>query len=308
MVVVSISKVCLKMIKVLKMIISLCIDDNYFEQACAVIRSIEHHNKNIWLKVYVIGLNLSHENIAKLVTINTEFLEIKHVSADINAFQSFAVDGHLSHATYIKLAIPALLESESKVLYLDADLIVTGSLQNIWLTDLTDQPLAGVINPFFERNAAIFMKAESNYFNAGVMLLNLDYFRQYKIAEKAYDFMLNHKERAVFHDQDALNHAIDGNWFELGLECNFQTFFLRKFHRFSADMKNKILKAAKSPTIIHFSSGMKPWEQFDPHPLKSRFLQFYNAKKKTPQSTKEYLHNLLRFLYVKSYYFWHVKL
>jgi lipopolysaccharide biosynthesis glycosyltransferase len=296
------------MIKVEKMIISLCIDDNYFEQACAVIRSIEHHNKNIGVKVYVIGLNLNNENIAKLASMNTEYLKVEHVASDISIFQNFAIDGHLSHATYVKLAIPSLLASESKVLYLDADLIVTAPLQNIWNTDITNKPLAGVVNPLCDRNAAIFMDAESQYFNAGVMLLNLDYFREFNLAEKAYDFMVNHKKRAVFHDQDALNHAVNGNWVELGFEFNFQTFFLRMFHRFSTQMKTKILTSAKYPVIIHFSSGMKPWEQFDPHPLKKEFLKFYQGEISTAPTKIESIRNLVRYQYVKLYYFWQLKI
>jgi lipopolysaccharide biosynthesis glycosyltransferase len=280
------------------MIIALCVDDNYFEQACAVIRSLEYHHKNEKIKVYLVGFGLGDKSIAKLNKMETGYLSVQHVASDVMEFEEFAISGHISRASYVKLALSRLLVNESKVLYLDADLIVTSTLHKVWNTNLVGKALAGVVNPFFNRNDDIFMDKDSKYFNAGVMLFNFEYFRKFEIAEKAYSFMKNHKERAIFH----------GNWVELHIVCNFQTFFLRKFHCFSKEMKTEILTAVKSPVIVHFSSGMKPWEQFDPHPFRKKFLKYYRGEILKTNSSKEFCRNFLRFLYVKLYYFWHLKI
>lgn len=289
------------------MIIVLCIDDNYLEQACAVIRSIKEHHKNDIVKIFIIGLSLSDQCIEKVFELSTDKLSINHVNANAVEFDKFTVSGHISHASYAKIAIPRLLKSESKVLYLDSDLIVTRSLINLWDTDLNGVALAAVTNPFSNRNDAIFMNKNSGYFNAGVMLLNLDYIRKYELDFKAYSFLNDYMDRAIFHDQDALNHAVDGNWLELNIEFNFQTFFLRKFNRLTKSEKSNVLKVFQQPVIIHYSSGMKPWEKFDPHPLRKEFLKYYEGVIHRPNDFYELCRNFVRSLFVKNYYFWFLK-
>ncbi|MDS9311353.1 glycosyltransferase [Streptococcus pseudopneumoniae] len=51
--------------------------------------------------------------------------------------------------------------SESRVLYLDLDIVVRKSIDELWDLDLTDIPLAAVRDDFYTHN-----------FNSGVLLIN----------------------------------------------------------------------------------------------------------------------------------------
>ena len=58
---------------------------------------------------------------------------------------------------------------------------------------------------------------------------------------------------------------------------------------------------------MHYSSGIKPWDKFDPHPLVGLFRQCYQGKLKQAKDDS-YLLQLLRYLYVKAYYFYFLNL
>jgi len=287
------------------MIFALCVDDNYFDQACAVVDSIREHHSTTAVKVYLIGMKLSDVNIDKIAELQSKLLEVIYIAFTDSKFSAFGIRSHVSLAAYVRLELPEMLKNENRVIYLDADLIVTGPLDTIWDADVEDKPAAAVENPFFNRHKPLLMDEKSKYFNSGVMLINLSFFREFNIAEKAFDFVKQHEENMVFHDQDALNHAINGNWVELPINCNFQTFFIRKFNRFSKAKQKEIREALKTPLIIHYSSGVKPWEAFDPHPLRNNFLAHYKGIVKKPNGTMIMLRELIRLVYVKCYYFWH---
>ena len=86
---------------------------------------------------------------------------------------------------FYRLFIPKLLPDEKKAIYLDADIIVNLDITELWQTDLENHPLAVVLE---SEDGAIparysklviegFVKGE-NYFNSGVLLMNLEVLRE----------------------------------------------------------------------------------------------------------------------------------
>ena len=71
-------------------------------------------------------------------------------------------------ATYYRLFIPEKLNLE-KALYLDADIVVNGSIEDLYNTDVSESYLAGVVCPGFDRHEQLEMAKDAQYFNAGVM-------------------------------------------------------------------------------------------------------------------------------------------
>lgn len=86
----------------------------------------------------------------------------------------------------------SILPQEDKVIYLDTDLVIYNSLQELWDLDLTNYALAAVedtnaINKFQRP----FMNSLSNYFNSGVLVMNLKYFREHHFEEKLDELLNN---------------------------------------------------------------------------------------------------------------------
>ena len=89
-----------------------------------------------------------------------------------------------------------------------------------------------------------------DYFNAGVLLIDLDRWRKERISEKALEYLAQHLQ-SPYADQDALNFACDGLWKRLDPRWNFQPFYEK---RKIADMDSK-----ERPGIVHFVTQAKPW-------------------------------------------------
>jgi lipopolysaccharide biosynthesis glycosyltransferase len=93
------------------------------------------------------------------------------------------------------------------------------------------------------------MQPSDKYFCAGVMIINLQYWREHKVAEQAIDFLLKYSPYAA--DQDSLNYVIRGNYIELHPRWNVMR------QEIFSNYNTEILEEAyKNPAIIH----IKTWK------------------------------------------------
>ena len=129
-----------------------------------------------------------------------------------------------------------------RLLLIDSDMIVNGSLRPLFERDMDGHPLAAVHDP----------GKSSDYFNAGLMLIDVDAFNARDLGRAAMRRLAAYPERPTFLDQDALNNVIAGDWLRLDRSWNF--FYAAdpvKFEREDYDQAR----------IAHFA-GPKPWEDF----------------------------------------------
>jgi lipopolysaccharide biosynthesis glycosyltransferase len=105
----------------------------------------------------------------------------------------------------------------------------------------------------------------NRYFNAGVLLIDLDKWRSLRIMEKSMTY-LQLRPDTPYADQDALNVACDGQWKELREQWNYQTLY---HHPPSGPA---MLPA--NAQVIHFITGDKPWKASIPNPYASLYDEF----------------------------------
>jgi lipopolysaccharide biosynthesis glycosyltransferase len=177
-------------------------------------------------------------------------------------FHDLRVDKWASIANYYRLLAPQLLPDDvDKVLYLDSDIIVRSSLNELWRNDLTNYALAAVAN-LDEPAGTLGLPRGAKYFNSGVLLINLTFWRQHSVSETALAFIRNHPEKVEYWDQDALNAILVGRWIELPRYWNMQDD-----------------RWEKNPAIVHFCSVKKPWHWSSDHLFKSDYHEY---RVKTP--------------------------
>jgi lipopolysaccharide biosynthesis glycosyltransferase len=153
--------------------------------------------------------------------------------------------------TYARLMIPQVLGEEvGRCLYIDADTNITGSLEDLFCSDMGDCPVAATKDiansDLMTKESALHgVELGRDYFNAGMMLIDLRRWRAENIADKAIDYANRHPERMVFWDQSTLNKVlylrnrpIDPMW-------NF-------FHWSDAR------KLSEPPRIVHYTTLPKP--------------------------------------------------
>jgi lipopolysaccharide biosynthesis glycosyltransferase len=157
-----------------------------------------------------------------------------------------------------------LLPDVERILYLDADTIVLDSLQALWETDLDGCHVGAVTNVFQEDHIPLPARLglePRDYFNSGVLLMNLDLMRRDGSAAALFEYARANAERLVWPDQDVLNAVLGPTRRRLAPRWNCMTSVLRfpwAAYVFSAE---ELEEARRRPAIRHFEgpSVNKPW-------------------------------------------------
>jgi lipopolysaccharide biosynthesis glycosyltransferase len=184
-------------------------------------------------------------------------LMIHWVPVELKRFEACATASHISRMTYARLLIPDLLPKRvSRILYLDADILVFDDLSALQDIDLNGFAIGAVLDrldSLLKAGKTLWTKElprVRNYFNAGVILVDLERWRNERISEKAIDYLSRHP-RSPLSDQDALNVVCDDGWQQLEPRWNFLNDHETAISR---------IAARKRPGILHFAGRLKPWQ------------------------------------------------
>lgn len=170
-------------------------------------------------------------------------------------------------ATYYRLFIADILPQDiHKIIYLDGDMIVRKSLSDLWNVNL-DGFAIGAVHDMHEGYHSTsgrlpYKSAEYGYLNAGMLLINLDYWRENDCSRQFMNCVLRYSEALQYHDQDVLNITLHDKVKWLPVTFNFQSAFLEKFSkpgRFGF-WENEIEQFKRDPVIVHFTAEDKPWK------------------------------------------------
>ena len=222
--------------------------------------------------IYVVANSLSDESIAVFREMETENNRILIIqTAEPDKYDGFVMK-HFPVTTtdLFKFELPDLLPADlEKVLYLDGDIIVQKDLASIFNENI-ETVYAGVVKDYYAVfDPDSFQKRlnvkHKDYFNAGVLLLNLKKMREDHVPELLLQYRNSHKDK--FMDQDTFNAVLKENVKYLSFFYNFM------YHCWIYDTKNLAdyygIQMGKSryewireALIIHFT-WRKPWQYFD---------------------------------------------
>lgn len=271
-------------------------DDNYAQHMGVSIYSLLENNSDFEkINVFVIDNGIKQENHDKLAQIISQFsnASIEYIKFDkyknklkLNMVWS------ISLSSYARLFVSDMLPSSiNRVLYLDCDTIIDSSLYELWNIEMNGMIMGAVQDSVgLETKRAIGIVENEIYFNAGVLLIDLEMWRKNKISEKCLRFIDSHNGAVVHHDQGVLNGVLHNKILKLPLKYNLMTlhyFFSKKqiLQYFNEKCKfytiDEIDKSKESPAIIHFTPSFtsRPWVNDCKHPLKRKY---WDILKKTP--------------------------
>ncbi len=93
-----------------------------------------------------------------------------------------------------------------------------------------------------------------DYFNSGVLLMNITEWKKQQITKKAIQFLQDFPKNILIADQDALNAVLKNNWLKISNRFNLTYFDV------PADLPERQLKAyLKDKVIIHFTPKFRPF-------------------------------------------------
>lgn len=253
-------------------------DDNYVVPTCVTIQSLIH-SKNVseHYYIHIVASALADTTIQQFRALESSDVTINIIKEDApQRFQALHIfeEGSIcaaSIAALLKFILPELLPELDRVLYLDGDIIVRKNLGELYNYNIKDYYAAAVID-----SGSIYYKHEyvekvANYFNSGVMLLNLKRLRDEKLAEKLIQTKKEMKNYSLM-DQNVFNLVFDGHVLLLPVKYNFMPVSLDRSNskwtikqineRYGTSYQNK-KQMYEDAAIIHYSSKDKPWKNLD---------------------------------------------
>lgn len=265
-------------------------DKAYAPHLATSIFSLLYNNKDIDIKIVVFTYDLEQKDIEKLERICKNFdVIIKFKMLNDKLFDGLILNHHFKKSNYYRLFAADLINSR-KCLYLDADTIITQSIAELISVDVSNNYLAAVENPGFNRHKELGMRADSRYFNSGVMVLNLEKWRQKNVKDSVISLVKEKPNVIHFVDQCGLNGVVNGDWLDLNSTYNYQTCMLTSSHKENNN-------SDEFPVIIHFTGSGKPWHMNNKHPYKKLYWYYRNQTSYKSNFPDDFsLLNLVKFL------------
>lgn len=259
-------------------------DDNYVPYCGIMLTSLFENNKNVDIEVYLMTAGLNAKNILdfnRLAKLYNKRIHIITVDNNVLKNCPIRVGDHVSIVTYYRLLAPILLPSSiDKILYLDCDMVINGSLVELYNNDIENYAFAAVVDALFQDDDTYIRLSydlKKSYCNCGLLLINLDYWRKKNVLKRCLDYIDNNLEKIIFHDQDTLNVVLQDEKKLLPITYNFQTFFFCK-NKFSEDFSCMVKKIIQErPIVLHFDGSIKVWNKQSKHPYLDYYL-YYKKK------------------------------
>lgn len=276
-------------------------DNNYVQHAGVMLCSLFSNNPDENFHLHLFCHHVEQPSLRKLEEFLTGHHCVVHFyDVSLDNEKKLVVSGHISIASYLRVFLPAYLDSSiEKILYLDPDIIVKGNISELWETDVSNFYLAAVENVTPERKEILSDVDEYRYFNAGVLLINIMYWREHKVMEKVVSFIENNHTRLKWHDQDALNAVLYNKWLAVHPKYNMQgALFMDEFSCFRGN-PDELKEAIDSPAIIHYSTPLKPWHYLSFHPYTNEYFNYlvhtpWQAFEPTDKNTVRFLRKIIR--------------
>lgn len=233
------------------------VDDGYIPFLAVALQSlIENSSKNYYYSIKILYTNIEEENKQKISKYKKENVNIEFV--DLNYYIKKVKDklytrDYYTKTTYFRLFIPNLYPQYDKAIYLDSDIVVLGDIAELYNVNMGNNLIAAAPDDVIQTTKVFQEYAEKvvgvadyrNYFNAGILLMNLDEFRKFNFQEK-FLYLLETIKFTVAQDQDYLNRLckgkvkiIDKAWDRMPIAID--------------DMKEEDIK------VIHYNLAYKPW-------------------------------------------------
>jgi len=254
--------------------------------------SLMENNKDLSLNFFVLDDKISNDNKQKMQEICDKYrCSLTFVNADkiLKTLKELKVHPFKgTYTTYFKLiALNEIKVKNDRILQLDGDTVINGSLKELCDMDLGDNICAATYDCTMNAYKPMIGIPETDwYYNCGVLLINQKKWKSYHCTEKIIDHLKNVRHGYYTVDQDIINVLFRDKIQYLNLTYNFNSGFFIYGVKESLNMydlkpeyyntEQEVKEAMKSPILYHCMGAMtgRPWEQDSIHPQNRIFDQY----------------------------------
>ena len=241
------------------------LDQTYLPRLQVLLTSIYVNQPDDPVDLYLLHSRIPEENLS-LVDRQCKILGFHFFPIQIppSAFQEAPVTRTYPREMYYRLLAPHLLPGQlHRILYLDPDILVINPLRPLWELDLNDHVFAAASHTGKTDLAnsinQLRLGTDHNYFNSGVLLMDLDKGRRFIHPEALFTFAEEHSKELLLPDQDILNCLYGSQILEVDDAVwnydarNYNNYLLRSSGVCNMDW------VMKNTSILHFCGKSKPW-------------------------------------------------
>lgn len=244
-------------------------DANYAPHTASVLASLVRHARGQRFRFTLLHAGVDRATQAKIEAVAPEhhyhWCEIQ--DSDVPDIGDKRIS-HINRATLFRLGLEKYAPADcTRILYLDSDISILRDVRDLVAIDLEGAAVGAVVDSYLD--AAAFAKqwkleGEGDYFNAGVMVIDLAQVRAEKLFTRAIELVGAQGVDMPYSDQDALNAIFWRRWKRLDPAWNIQRHMIipEGWRRPPADR----LLGAERPGIVHFMGPAKPWMPETWHP------------------------------------------
>lgn len=251
------------------------VSDNVYAKYLGIsMLSLLDHNQDMEeITIYVMEKEIGADNKSRLYKIAGKYRRTIFF-IDITKFDqlipfTFDTSGYnpiVLSRLFLGIYLPNEIE---RILYLDCDIIVNGSIKELETIPLGQNLIAAVPELYMpaEKKALIGLRKEDTYYNAGVLLINLTMWRLAKIENVFMEYYRFMRGQLLYNDQDILNHCCKGRILTLSHTYNlspnlfyFPRYFVKRLQpAYDTGSAKEYAKILSSPVIIHYMGDERPW-------------------------------------------------
>lgn len=244
-------------------------DNNYAPYYGVLLQSLFYHHPNQSFRIFLMTDARWSDRMTKIydkmVRKHHSTLVVHIVNEDMLKNCPLNPNHHVNISTYYHLLAPMILPQDvDRILYLDGDMVINGDISALWTMDMTGYGLAACVDSIaYDQDTyrRLDYPASCSYFNNGTSMINLKYWRENNIAEKAFEILATTSLELTLMDQDLENVVLAGKIKLLPIEYNYQVMFLCGYFWkcFPDDFRADVLQKSTMPLVIHYNGEVKPW-------------------------------------------------
>lgn len=252
--------------------------DYYAPIAGVMLTSLFENNKDIEkITVYLMTGDMSEKNRTRFQALAEQYRRtIKFI--DAAKIDSFLDDHQLpkyrnSYAAYYKMFALEMIEDKlDRLIYLDADMVVTGSLIELITYDLGANTL-GMCLDTVQLKYKKMIKCNSQFFyNTGMIVFDVKKWRETRCMNRIIEHITQVHAAYPVVDQDLMNIVFSNQITTIPLKYNCITpIFVYRDYNFLTQVfgtenyysEKEVAAARDNPIILHFLPifGLRPWYQ-----------------------------------------------
>ena len=235
-------------------------DDNFVKYTIVSLKSImENASKEYKYVIHILNTDISEK--MKKIVLDMENDNFEILFEDVTDYLK-SISGKLpirdyySKTTYYRMFIAEMYPEYDKAIYIDSDTIVLGDISELYNHDIGDKYVGAardqvmvqtdVYGEYVEKVLGI---DRNNYFNAGILLMNCEQFRNNKALDRFVELLYDYNF-VVTQDEDYLN-----------LICKDNVFWLEQ--QWNTEVYGNITYDESEFKIIHYIMVSKPWHYKD---------------------------------------------